>query len=236
MLELYTSEPNTFFLKPLIALAKVAAAHGGFYASHIRHEEAGLLDAIQEAITIGLQLEREAVAAHDGTIICSSPSSCSVPLRACRPARPLGHASTPYRRLGTVLWRKLRRLFRCRPRRSIWAHPELDAVWVGYCGDRIAQCAGWREVMMEPTLPPTHRRSSPAAPMARVEKGLQWPWGPTFPVADVDAYPCCACYRFAPALVNRAATPRIAEYPTKSTQAAAALQHAVTAVAVCAWP
>jgi N-acyl-D-amino-acid deacylase len=37
----------------LIELAKVAAAHGGHYASHIRDEGAGLLDAIQEAITIG---------------------------------------------------------------------------------------------------------------------------------------------------------------------------------------
>jgi len=35
------------------ALAKVAAKHGGFYASHIRDEGSGLLDAIEEAITIG---------------------------------------------------------------------------------------------------------------------------------------------------------------------------------------
>jgi N-acyl-D-aspartate/D-glutamate deacylase len=37
----------------VIALAKVAARHGGFYASHIRNEEAGLLAAIDEALTIG---------------------------------------------------------------------------------------------------------------------------------------------------------------------------------------
>jgi len=35
------------------ALAKVAARHGGMYASHIRNESGGLLDAIDEAITIG---------------------------------------------------------------------------------------------------------------------------------------------------------------------------------------
>lgn len=37
----------------LIALATVAGKHGGHYASHIRNEGTGLLDAIQEAITIG---------------------------------------------------------------------------------------------------------------------------------------------------------------------------------------
>ncbi|MFN4258150.1 MAG: N-acyl-D-amino-acid deacylase family protein [Gemmataceae bacterium] len=37
----------------LVALAKVAAAHGGFYASHIRDEGAGLLASIDEALDIG---------------------------------------------------------------------------------------------------------------------------------------------------------------------------------------
>lgn len=37
----------------LIALARVAARHGGFYASHIRDEGTGLLAATEEAITIG---------------------------------------------------------------------------------------------------------------------------------------------------------------------------------------
>lgn len=37
----------------LIALAKVAARHGGIYASHMRDEGAGLLPAIEELLTIG---------------------------------------------------------------------------------------------------------------------------------------------------------------------------------------
>jgi predicted amidohydrolase YtcJ len=37
----------------LIALAKEVARHGGFYASHIRDEGAGLLRSIDEALTIG---------------------------------------------------------------------------------------------------------------------------------------------------------------------------------------
>lgn len=37
----------------LIELAKVAAAHGGIYATHVRDEGAGVLDGIREAIEIG---------------------------------------------------------------------------------------------------------------------------------------------------------------------------------------
>ena len=39
----------------LIALAKVAAAHRGFYASHIRDEGTGVLASIDEALDIGRQ-------------------------------------------------------------------------------------------------------------------------------------------------------------------------------------
>jgi N-acyl-D-aspartate/D-glutamate deacylase len=37
----------------VVALARVVARQGGFYASHIRNEESGLFAAIEEAITIG---------------------------------------------------------------------------------------------------------------------------------------------------------------------------------------
>jgi len=46
--------PSTFFTEDhLVRLARVAARHGGGYASHIRSEGNGLLDAIGEAIRIG---------------------------------------------------------------------------------------------------------------------------------------------------------------------------------------
>ena len=46
--------PGTYAkTEEIIALAKVAAKHGGMYASHIRNESGALLDAIEEAITIG---------------------------------------------------------------------------------------------------------------------------------------------------------------------------------------
>jgi len=37
----------------IVALARVAARHGGFYASHIRDEGVGVLSALDEAVTIG---------------------------------------------------------------------------------------------------------------------------------------------------------------------------------------
>ncbi len=46
--------PGTYAKTPeIIALARVAARHGGFYASHIRDEGVGVLAAIDEALTIG---------------------------------------------------------------------------------------------------------------------------------------------------------------------------------------
>ena len=46
--------PGTFAkTEELVALAEVAARHGGFYATHMRTEGAGVLDAIEEAATIG---------------------------------------------------------------------------------------------------------------------------------------------------------------------------------------
>lgn len=48
--------PGSYAQTPeLVELSKVAAGHRGIYASHIRDEFGGLLDAIQEVITIGKQ-------------------------------------------------------------------------------------------------------------------------------------------------------------------------------------
>lgn len=46
--------PGTYSKTPeIVTLAKVVAKHKGIYASHIRDESAGLIDAINEALTIG---------------------------------------------------------------------------------------------------------------------------------------------------------------------------------------
>jgi N-acyl-D-amino-acid deacylase len=48
----------------LIALAKVVAQHGGIYASHIRNESEGVLDAVREAIRIGEEAETGVQISH----------------------------------------------------------------------------------------------------------------------------------------------------------------------------
>jgi N-acyl-D-aspartate/D-glutamate deacylase len=52
----------------IIALAKVASKYEGFYASHIRDESSGLLDAISEAIRIGKEAK---IPVHISHIKCS---------------------------------------------------------------------------------------------------------------------------------------------------------------------
>lgn len=65
--------PGTYSKTPeLVELAKVAGEHHGFYASHIRDEGAGVLDAIAEAITIGRE---GGLPAHISHIKCSGKKS-----------------------------------------------------------------------------------------------------------------------------------------------------------------
>lgn len=48
----------------LIELARVAGRHGGFYMSHVRDEEGGLLDSIDEALRIGVEGELPVQISH----------------------------------------------------------------------------------------------------------------------------------------------------------------------------
>lgn len=57
--------PGTFSkTEEVIALSAVAAAHGGFYTSHLRDEGLGLLQAVREAITIGREAKIPIVLTH----------------------------------------------------------------------------------------------------------------------------------------------------------------------------
>lgn len=48
----------------IVAMAKVVARHGGLYASHIRNEEAGLIDAVRECLDIGGQARVRTQVSH----------------------------------------------------------------------------------------------------------------------------------------------------------------------------
>ena len=65
--------PGTFAkTDEIVALAKVAAAHGGIYASHMRHENSHILEALDELTTIAREAHVPAEVSH---IKLSSPSA-----------------------------------------------------------------------------------------------------------------------------------------------------------------
>src|SRR5271170_3474306 len=71
MLELYTSEPNTFFLKPLIALAEKRASYSARYFDAAGLEQFAL--DLPRDLESRLQLDREGpLLVHDGALISSS--------------------------------------------------------------------------------------------------------------------------------------------------------------------
>lgn len=73
--------PGTFAeTGELVELAKVVHGHGGIYASHIRSEAGGLLDAIREAIAVG---ERSGCPVHISHFKCSTKVAWGKMAEAC---------------------------------------------------------------------------------------------------------------------------------------------------------
>lgn len=57
--------PGTFAkTEEIVALARAAAAHGGIYVSHMRHENAQILDALDEVVTIAREARMRAQISH----------------------------------------------------------------------------------------------------------------------------------------------------------------------------
>ncbi len=225
MLELHTSEPNTFFLKPLIALAEKRVPYTARYFDAARLEQfAGEFPCDLES---GLQLEREGpVLVHDGTLISSSffmleyisealPGPALVPADAYDAYR--ARAWGQY--LGATLGSSVPVLGTAKYLRPQLA--ELDAAWVDgriSAMEPIERRLGWL-ALRDGTYTSAYVQAAAdrlAAPLARIEKALQsGPWlaGPAFSVADIDAYPMlCVLPDLAADRVNPEATPRIAEY------------------------
>jgi glutathione S-transferase len=225
VLELYTSEPNTYFLKPLIALAEkqVAFTTRYFDAAHLE-QFAGNFPTDLES---GLQLEREGpLLMHDGTVISSSffmleyiseglpgPSLTPADAYDAYRARAWGQflganlgASVPVLGAAKYLQPHLAKLD------PDWVDRRIAAI------QPIERRAGWLAVR-DGTYTSAYLQAAfdrLAVPVARVEKALEGgPWlaGPAFSVADIDAYPMlCVLPDLASAVVNAGATPRITEY------------------------
>lgn len=225
MLELYTSEPNTFFLKPLIALHE---KHASFTPRWVDIDalEHFALDHADE-VEARLHLEREGpLLRHDGTLISGSWFMLeyiaeTLPGDDLLPAEPFDRYRA--RASGQFLGAHLGSLV-----------PILGCM--KYVAPRLASLD---RVMLDArlaTVEPLERRTSWLAlvngtytpqildtarqrlkfPVTRVEAALAdatWLAGPRYSIADIDAFSMLRCLPdLAPELVNATQTPRILEY------------------------
>ncbi|MEP6549359.1 MAG: glutathione S-transferase family protein [Gammaproteobacteria bacterium] len=225
MLELYTSEPNTFFFKPLIALAEKRVSFSARYFDAAAFEQfAGEFPTDLES---RLHLEREGpLLVHEGTLVSSSffmleyisealPGPSLIPADAYDAYR--ARAWGQY--LGATLGSSVPVLGAARYLQPHLA--KLDAAWVDAQIAKIEPIerrVGWL-ALRDGTYTAGYLQAVVdrlSAPIARIEKALQsGPWlaGPALSVADIDAYPMlCVLPDLAAAVVNPDATPRIVEY------------------------
>jgi GST-like protein len=225
VLELYTSEPNTFFLKPLMALAEKQAAYTG------RYFDAGALQQFDASfptdVESSLQLEREGpLLVHEGVIISSSffmleYISEALPGASLMPSNPYDAYRT--RAWGQFLGAQLGSIV-----------PVLGCA--KYLAQQLAQLDRAQLDLRIAKIEPAERRASWLAllngtysaayvesvrerlsmPIARIEMALgrdSWLAGASYSIADIDAYAMlCVLPDLAPAKVNTTATPRIADY------------------------
>lgn len=225
MLELYTSEPNTFFLKPLIALAEKRAAFTTKYfdAASLEQFAAGFLSDLESS----LQLEREGpLLVRDGTVISSSffmleYISEALPGASLTPVDP--YDAYRARAWGQYLGAQLGSIVPVLGAAK-YLQPHLASLDPNWVDRRIAAIepierrTGWLAVR-DGTFSIAYLKAATdrlGAPIARVEaalSGSSWLAGPAFSIADIDAYPMLRVLPdLAPAVVNAQSTPRICEY------------------------
>ena len=227
MLELYTSEPNTFFLKPLIALHEKQAAF------ELRWFDAAALEQFSLAfsgdVESHLQLEREGpLLLHDGELISSSyfmleyiaetmPGLSLLPdapfdlYRARASAQFLGaHLGALVPVLGCA---KYLAPSLCANRPAVEA--KIAAI------EPIERRLGWSALLNGSYTPQVlaTARDRLKFPVSRVEATLsREPWiaGPEYSIADIDAFAMLRVLGdLAPEVVNGEATPRILDYVSR---------------------
>jgi glutathione S-transferase len=225
VLELHTSEPNTFFLKPLIALAEKRAAFTTKYFDAASLEQ--FADGFLSDLESSLQLEREGpLLVHDGTVISSSffmleYISEALPGASLTPVEP--YDAYRARAWGQYLGAQLGSIVPLLGAAK-YLQPHLAALDPTLVDRRIAAIepierrTGWLAVR-DGTLSAAYLKAATdrlGAPIARVEAALSggsWLAGPAFSIADIDAYPMLRVLPdLAPAAVNSQSTPRIWEY------------------------
>jgi glutathione S-transferase len=231
MLELYTSEPNTFFLKPLIALNEKQAAFDirWFDAENFEQFQIGLTNEVEAQ----LHLEREGpLLRHDGTLISNSWFMLEYIAEAL-PGAPLlpkdaydiylAHASAQF--LGGHLGALVPVLGCAKylaPKLAARNRAEVDAAIARI--EPAERRQGWK-ALLDGTYTPeilVTARERLRFPIQRVEKQLtESPWlaGPAFSIADIDAYALLNTVPdLAPDVANESATPRLMEYLARIAQ------------------
>jgi glutathione S-transferase len=225
MLELYHSEPNTFFLKPLIALHEKGVSFQSRWIDTDSLEQFSL--GFSCDVEAHLHLEREGpLLLHDGTLICGSffmleyiaEAFAGAPLL---PESPydlyLAHASGQF--LGAHLG-SLVPILGCvkyqAPRLAAMDRAALDAKLATVAPQE--RRAGWQALLdgtyTDQILVTARERLK--FPVSRVEAQLAHsPWlaGPRYSIADIDAYAMLrAIPDLAPEVLNESATPRTWDY------------------------
>jgi len=227
MLELYTSEPNTFFLKPLIALHEKRAAF------ELRWFDAAALEQFSLGfsgdVEAHLHLEREGpLLLHDGELFSSSyfmleylaevlPGPSLLPespydlYRARASAQFLGAhlgALVPVLGCAKYLAPKLS------ANRAV-VEPKIAAI------EPVERRLGWSALLDGIYTPQilASARERMKFPVSRVEATLaREPWlaGPHYSIADIDAFPMLRVIEdLAPEIVNGDRTPHILEYVSR---------------------
>lgn len=231
MLELYHSEPNTFFLKPLIALHEKGVSFQSRWFDTDKLEQFSL--GFSGDVEAHLHLEREGpLLLHDGTLISSSffmleyiaEAFPGAPLLPESPYEQyLAHASGQF--LGANLG-SLVPILGCVkyqvPRLNAMDRSTLDAKLadVGPPERRM----GWQALLdgtyTEQILVTARERLK--FPVSRVEAQLaSSPWlaGPHYSIADIDAFAMLRVIPdLAPEVLNETATPGTCDYLRRIAQ------------------
>jgi glutathione S-transferase len=231
MLELFHSEPNTFFLKPLIALHEKGVSFQSRWIDTGRLEQFSL--SFPGEVEARLHLEREGpLLSHDGTVIAGSFFMLeyiaeAFPGTPLLPDAPydlyLAHASGQF--LGANLG-SLVPILGCMK----YELPRLKAMERATLDQKLAEVApverrlGW-QALLDGTYTGQildTARERLKLPVARVEAQLAHsPWlaGPRYSIADIDAFAMLRVIPdLAPGVLDATATPRTWEYLQRIAQ------------------